>query len=255
MIKLRLQRKGRKKRPFYHVVVADSRSPRDGRVIERLGRYDNVSENKQVLLDEARVMHWLKIGAQPTDTVRNLLKNQGILYKMHLMMWGKSEEEIETALADWREKRDAKMKSRLVSRKEKMVEVLEAEAKQFKDAVSQKAKKAAAELKAEKEADAVAEAAEAAAAAEGAEAPAEAETAVEAPAAEAAPEASEASPEAPSEPAAEEAPVAEAEAPAAEAETPVAETASEATAEAAPESAPEAAPAEEEKKEGSSDAS
>jgi small subunit ribosomal protein S16 len=98
LIKLRLQRKGRKKRPFYHIVVADSRSPRDGRIIERLGRFDNVSERKELTYDEERIIHWLKIGAQPSDTVRSILKGEGILYKMHLMRWGKSDEEIEAAL-------------------------------------------------------------------------------------------------------------------------------------------------------------
>jgi small subunit ribosomal protein S16 len=108
LIKLRLQRRGRKKRPYYHIVVADSRSPRDGRVIERLGRFDNVSENKELTYDEERVIHWLKIGAQPSDTVRNILKKEGILYKMHLMRWGKSDEEIEAALEEWRQAREAK---------------------------------------------------------------------------------------------------------------------------------------------------
>src|SRR5690625_3834311 len=93
MIKLRLKRKGRKRRPFYNIVVADNRAARERRVIERIGRYDNVSENKKLTYDEERVIHWLKIGAQPSDTVRNILKKEGILYKMHLMRWGKSEEE------------------------------------------------------------------------------------------------------------------------------------------------------------------
>jgi len=74
LITLRLQRKGRKKRPFYHIVVADSRAPRDGRIIERLGRFDDVSEKKELTYDEERVIHWLKTGAQPSHTVRNLLK-------------------------------------------------------------------------------------------------------------------------------------------------------------------------------------
>jgi small subunit ribosomal protein S16 len=117
LIKIRLQRKGRKKRPFYHIVVADSRSPRDGRIIERLGRFDNVSENKQLAYDEERVIHWLKIGAQPSDTVRSILKKEGILYKMHLMRWGKSEEEIEAALEEWRAAREAKEKDEDSSRK------------------------------------------------------------------------------------------------------------------------------------------
>ncbi len=154
MIKLRLQRKGRKKRPFYHIVVADSRSPRDGRIIEQLGRFDNVSENKQLVYDEERVIHWLKIGAQPSDTVRNILKHEGVLYKMHLMRWGKSDEEIEAALAEWKAAREAKHGEDDVSRKAKQQEVLKAEEKEYKKQVEEKAAAAAKELEKKKEAEA-----------------------------------------------------------------------------------------------------
>lgn len=157
MIRLRLQRKGRKKRPYYHIVVADKRSPRDGRIIEQVGRFDNVSENKQLLLDEERIIHWLKIGAQPSDTVRNLLKGEGILYKMHLIRWGKSEEEIEAALSEWREQRKSTGEKK-VSRKEKQKSLLEAEEKEYKKQLEQKAAEAAKEVeKAKAEAKAEAE--------------------------------------------------------------------------------------------------
>lgn len=160
MIKLRLQRKGRKKRPFYHIVVADSRSPRDGRVIERLGRFDNVSEQKELTLDMERVMHWLKIGAQPSDTVRNILKSEGILYRMHLVRWGKSEEEIEAALAEWKAARDAKSAKTDASRKAQQKELLKAEEQEFKKQLEEKAAAAAKALekKKEEEAKAAAEA-------------------------------------------------------------------------------------------------
>jgi small subunit ribosomal protein S16 len=79
MIKIRLQRRGRKKRPIHHIVVADSRSPRDGRIIENLGRFDNITAKNEVTLDEERAIHWLQQGAQPSDTVRSILKNQGIM--------------------------------------------------------------------------------------------------------------------------------------------------------------------------------
>ena len=98
MIKIRLQRKGRIRRPIYHIVVADSRSPRDGRIIEQVGRYDGVTEKKETVLNEDRIMYWLNTGAQPTDSVRKILRQEGLLYKRHLMMWGKSEAEIESAL-------------------------------------------------------------------------------------------------------------------------------------------------------------
>lgn len=148
MLRIRLQRKGRKKRPIYHLVVADSRSPRDGRIIEQVGRYDNVTENKEVVLNEDRILYWLETGAQPSDTVRKILRNEGLLYKRHLMMWGKSEEEIEAALAEWKSYRESK-KSTEASRKETHKAVLAAEEKEFKNQVEKKASEAAAELEQE----------------------------------------------------------------------------------------------------------
>ncbi|MFU8811425.1 MAG: 30S ribosomal protein S16 [Balneolaceae bacterium] len=161
MIKLRLQRKGRKKRPFYHIVVADSRSPRDGRIIERLGRYDNVSEKRELTYDEERIIHWLKIGAQPSDTVRSILRKEGILYKMHLMRWGKSDEEIDAALTEWREQRESRTSEEEHSRKAKQKEILKAEEEAYKKKLEEKAAKAAKEMEAKK-AKEEAEAAEAA---------------------------------------------------------------------------------------------
>jgi small subunit ribosomal protein S16 len=158
LIKLRLQRKGRKKRPFYHIVVADSRAPRDGRIIERLGRFDNVSERKELTYDEERIIHWLKIGAQPSDTVKSILKGEGILYKMHLMRWGKNEEEIEAALEEWRAARDAKKGDDDSSRRAKQQEILKAEEKEYKKQVEEKAAAAAKALEKQKEKKAQAEA-------------------------------------------------------------------------------------------------
>ncbi|MEX0593538.1 MAG: 30S ribosomal protein S16 [Balneolaceae bacterium] len=147
MIRLRLQRRGRRKRPYFHIVAADQRSPRDGRVIERLGRYDNVSENKQLTLDEERVIHWLRVGAQPSDTVRSLLKREGIMYKLHLIRWGKSEEEIEAALEEWRSSRSSGDEE-ATSRKEQQKSLLEAEAKEYKKLLEEKAAQAAREAEA-----------------------------------------------------------------------------------------------------------
>ncbi len=78
-VKIRLRRMGAKKAPFYRVVVADSRYPRDGRFIEEVGYYDPTKEPSVVKLDEEKVRKWLQSGAQPTDTVRALLKKQAIL--------------------------------------------------------------------------------------------------------------------------------------------------------------------------------
>jgi small subunit ribosomal protein S16 len=148
LIRIRLQKKGRKKRPIFHIVVADSKVARDGRIIEQVGRYDNVTEKKEVVLNEDRILYWLDTGAQPSDTVRKILRNEGVLYKRHLMMWGKSEEEIETALAEWKSYRDSKGDDS-DSRKDKHKDVLAAEEKEFKDQVQKKAAKAAVELETE----------------------------------------------------------------------------------------------------------
>lgn len=82
-VKIRLKRMGSKKKPFYRVVVADSRSPRDGRIIEQVGTYNPVAEPKEVKIDEELALKWLQNGAQPSETVRNLLSEQGILKKFH----------------------------------------------------------------------------------------------------------------------------------------------------------------------------
>ena len=79
MVKIRLRRMGAKKAPFYRIVVADSRSPRDGRCIEEIGTYNPMSEQAAITVDAEKAQNWIKNGAQPTDTVRGLLKNAGVL--------------------------------------------------------------------------------------------------------------------------------------------------------------------------------
>ena len=74
MVKIRLRRMGAKKAPYYRIVVADSRSPRDGRFIEELGTYDPMADSEKLKVDQERVAYWIANGAQPTDTVRGLLK-------------------------------------------------------------------------------------------------------------------------------------------------------------------------------------
>lgn len=80
-VKIRLNRMGAKKNPFYRIVVADSRSPRDGRFIEIVGNYDATKEPAIVNVDEEKVLEWMGKGAQPTDTVKSLLSKQGIMAK------------------------------------------------------------------------------------------------------------------------------------------------------------------------------
>ena len=84
-VKLRLQRHGRGKRPFYHIVAADSRAPRDGNYIERLGDYNPLTKPASIHLDVDKAVNWLMKGAEVTDTVKAIFKYKGILYKKHLM--------------------------------------------------------------------------------------------------------------------------------------------------------------------------
>ena len=73
MVKIRLQRQGAKKAPFYHIVVADSRSPRDGRIVEKIGTYDPMTKPSTIVLDKEAAQTWIKNGAKPTDTVKKLI--------------------------------------------------------------------------------------------------------------------------------------------------------------------------------------
>lgn len=82
-VRLRLKRMGAKKRPFYRIVAADSRSPRDGRFIELVGTYNPIAKPAEIKIDEEVAMKWLRSGAEVTDTVRDLFKEQGLLEKFH----------------------------------------------------------------------------------------------------------------------------------------------------------------------------
>jgi small subunit ribosomal protein S16 len=82
-VKIRLKRMGAKKRPYYRVVVADARSPRDGRFIEELGTYNPLTDPAQISIDEEKALKWLFNGAQPSDTARSLLSKAGVMQKFH----------------------------------------------------------------------------------------------------------------------------------------------------------------------------
>jgi small subunit ribosomal protein S16 len=84
-VKIRLQRHGSKKRPFYFIVVADARSPRDGKFIQKLGTYNPLTVPATIQLDRQKALDWLHKGAQPTDTVRRILSFKGVLYLKHLL--------------------------------------------------------------------------------------------------------------------------------------------------------------------------
>ena len=83
-VKIRLQRHGRKKAPFYHIVIADSRAPRDGKFIEKIGTYNPMTKPATIDVDRDKAFDWLQKGAQPTDTVRAILRFKGVMYRKHL---------------------------------------------------------------------------------------------------------------------------------------------------------------------------
>lgn len=116
-VRIRLQRKGRKKVPFYHIVAADQRAPRDGKVIERLGTYNPLTVPATINVDEDRALEWLQNGAQPTDTVRAMLRFKGVLYKKHLLNGVKkgahTEEEAEKLFSDFKARKEAQVASRI----------------------------------------------------------------------------------------------------------------------------------------------
>ena len=104
-VKIRLQRKGRKKAPFYHIVIADARSPRDGRFIEKIGTYNPLTVPATIALQNERAFHWLMVGAQPTDTVAAILRFKGVMYQKHLhlgvLKGAITQEQADAKLATW----------------------------------------------------------------------------------------------------------------------------------------------------------
>ena len=111
-VRLRLRRMGRKKRPFYRIVAADQRAPRDGRFIEVVGQYDPLQKPQKVELKEDRIFYWLANGAQPSTTVRSLLRNQGIWFRLDLKARGLTDEQIEGEMQRWQETKAAREKRR-----------------------------------------------------------------------------------------------------------------------------------------------
>ncbi len=110
-VKLRLRRMGKKKQPIYKVVAADARSPRDGKFLEAIGLYNPLTNPHTININEDRALYWLSVGAQPTDTVKSLLTQKGILLKRELMGRGLSEDKIEAEMSNWANLREAKQKS------------------------------------------------------------------------------------------------------------------------------------------------
>src|SRR5476651_1597606 len=139
--KIRLQRHGKKGKPFYYIVVADARAPRDGRFIERLGSYNPNTNPATIEINFDKTLEWVNTGAQPTDTCRAILSYKGVLYKKHLEGGVKkgalTTEQAEAKFAAWLDQKDGKItgkKSGLVSAKEETRKLaLIAEAKKKED--------------------------------------------------------------------------------------------------------------------------
>ncbi|MBQ5935683.1 MAG: 30S ribosomal protein S16 [Bacteroidales bacterium] len=179
-VKIRLSRHGKKNYAYFHIVVADARAPRDGRLIEQIGLYNPNTNPATIVLDGERALDWLNKGAQPTTTARRILSYEGVLLKKHLQggvaKGAFSEEEAERRFAAWKTQKDSKLASKkqtIASANEAAAKAaIKAEAKVNEERAEAIAKKKA-ELAAAAEAAAKAAAEEAAAAAAEAEAPAE----------------------------------------------------------------------------------
>lgn len=114
--KIRLQRHGRKRYAFYPIVIADSRAPRDGKFIERIGSYNPNTNPATISLNFERALYWVSVGAQPTDTVRRLLSNEGVLLKKHLLGGVKkgafTEEEANRRFEEWKKNKEAQLNAK-----------------------------------------------------------------------------------------------------------------------------------------------
>ena len=119
-VKLRLRRMGKKKQPIYKVVAADSRSPRDGKFLESVGLYNPLTNPHTIDIKEDRVLYWLDKGAQPTNTVKSLLRQRGITLKRELIRKGLSEDKIQSELEQWTKMQEAKQTSRHQGKKTKV---------------------------------------------------------------------------------------------------------------------------------------
>ena len=136
--KIRLKRIGRRNRPFYRLVIMDSRKRRDGAAIEQVGWYNPIAKDDLYSLKEDRILHWLKEGAQPTDTVHDILRTSGLAFKWHLIQQGLSDADIEKEMKKWlleredvlarrKQRAEAKAAKKKETSKKKSVEAAPAE--------------------------------------------------------------------------------------------------------------------------------
>lgn len=143
-VKIRLTRRGRRKLALYDVVVADSRSPRDGRFIEKIGTYNPLTNPASIVLDEEKAFQWLMKGAQPSPTIKAMLSYFGVLYKKHLQIGvikgAVTQEDADQKLSDWKQAKQSKIDSKKTD-----VVTAKADALQARRAAETKAKEAKAE--------------------------------------------------------------------------------------------------------------
>jgi len=176
--KIRLQRRGKKGQPFYHIVIADGRAPRDGKFIEKIGTYNPLAKPAEIDIDFPKAITWLNNGAQPTDTVKAILSYKGILYKSHLLKGvqkgAMTEEQAEIKFQNWLQEKQAKIAGK---KKEYELSTKDARKKLHENEI--KLNEARAQAVAKKRAD-LAAAQQKAAAPVAEEAPAEAADAVQA---------------------------------------------------------------------------
>ncbi len=180
--RIRLQRHGRKSYAFYSIVIADSRAPRDGKFTEKIGTYNPNTNPATVDLNFERALHWVLVGAQPSDTVRNILSREGVYMKKHLLggvaKGAFGEAEAEAKFEAWKNNKQSGLSALKAKEEEaKKAEAkarLEAEKKVNEEIAKKVAEKKAAEAAAKAEAEAANAPAEEAPAAEATEAPAEA---------------------------------------------------------------------------------
>ena len=183
--RIRLQRHGKKNQPFYHIVVADGRAPRDGKFIEKLGTYNPLTNPATIELNFDSAVEWVKNGAQPSDTVRRILSYKGVLLRRHLQIGVEkgaiSQEQADVKFNEWLQAKEAKINSKKSDIENEARNTRKARLEAEKKANEQKAAAVAAKRQAAAEAEAAAKAAaEAAENVEGdapaaeAEAPAEA---------------------------------------------------------------------------------
>ncbi len=123
-VKIRLQRKGRKKAPFYHIVIADARAPRDGRFIEKIGIYNPITKPATVDIDRDKAFEWLMKGAEPTDTINAILRYKGVLYRKHLARGVKkgalTQEKADQMYQDWIIAKEGQIAVKVEARKQEI---------------------------------------------------------------------------------------------------------------------------------------